>query len=238
VAANRWRSLVSRLGREGDWRGEVFERERRERPSRPCRLGPSSPPAPAPAAAVDKERRPSGSRRAAATREFEGGPSPPPSQAIPRSRRDLATPMGRGAVGAPPRNGQPGVRGRAWPSPDQGLPLSRRLTGGVLHREAAAQRQWGVRGRAWPSPEPCVPPLPPPLDKGRYPLESRRTAATRGFGGGLAPPPIHLLPLSRRRGRGGWGVRAVPTDPAARPSRRYRSDTYSCQAAAGKGAGG
>ena len=40
-------------------------------------------------------------------------------------------------------------------------------------------------------------------DRGRYPLGSRRAAATRGSGGGLGPPPSRFLPLFHRHGRGG-----------------------------------
>ena len=108
-----------------------------------------------------------------------------------------------------------------------------RLTGGGIRREAAEPRQLGGRGRAWPSPGQW-PPFTRYGPKEGSPSESRRAAAIRGFGGGLGPPPIHLLPLSRRGGRGGWGVRAAPTGQAARRSRRYRSDTYPCQAAAGE----
>ena len=69
--------------------------------------------------------------------------------------------------------------------------------------------------------------------KGRYPLDSDwKAAAPRqsgGPGGGLGPPPVHSLPLSRRRGRGGWGVRVSPAGPAARCGDRYRSESSPCQ---------
>ena len=82
----------------------------------------------------------------------------------------------------------------------------------------------GAPGR----PHPPAPAHMAMADKGRYRSGSGRAAATRGSGGGLGPPPDQFLPLSHRDGRGGWGVRADPADPAARCGCRFRTDTSPC----------
>ena len=111
--------------------------------------------------------------------------------------------------------------------------------GEALRRGRPRTGNTGVRGRARPSPGSFGPLLPQPPDRGRCPSGSSRAAATGGSGGGLGPPPIHLLPLSRRRGEGFGGVRAVPASPATRREDRFRSDTSPCQPPPrGKGLGG
>ena len=100
---------------------------------------------------------------------------------------------------------------------------------------SGSRRAAATRGRSWPPSEPVAPPFRSPSDRGRSPMGSGRAAATRGSGGGLGPPPDHVLPLSHRDGRGGWGVRAAPVNPAARCGCHFRTDTYPCQAAAGEG---
>ena len=110
------------------------------------------------------------------------------------------------------------------------LPLSRcRLTGVGSHRETAAPRLLGFRGRARPSPEPVASPLAPSPDRRRKPWKAtgkRPRGGKPGVRGRAWPSPELLLPLSRRRGRGGWGVGAAPADPVTTRGYRHPSDTY------------
>ena len=93
-----------------------------------------------------------------------------------------------------------------------------------------------ARGRAKPSPNPRVA-AARPLPNGHLPLPAVGGEGEQVIWGNQVPP-THVLPLSRRRGRGGWGVRAVPTLPAARCGCRFRTETSPCQPAGGGGGWG
>lgn len=86
-------------------------------------------------------------RRAGRAKPFTGG-------LHPLSRCDLLR-----ANGKRPCRGNPRVRERAWPTPDQWLPLSRRgLAEGGIHRSAAAPRQAGGSGEGLALPRACFSP--------------------------------------------------------------------------------
>ena len=89
-----------------------------------------------------------------------------------------------------------------------------------------------VRGRLDPPPG-SFPPFPPPWLGGEEFVGKRPRSGKWGFGGGLGPPLRQFLPLSRRRGRGGWGVRAISTNCAARRGCRCRSASLPCHSGDG-----
>ena len=151
-------------------------RVRRDRPH---------PPAPSPMAMADRGRYRWGSGRAAAVRGSGGGLGPPPDQLLPLSPRTLTG----GADQKRPRSGNPGVRGRAWPSPEPiAPPLPPSGRGG-----------WGVR---------AVPARPAATSRHRLqpkppPVRWRRERGSNGPGEGQALPRTSGLPR-----RGGFSMDA------------------------------
>ena len=208
--------------------------ERGFRASRLGRRGRPHPPAPSPAAAGEGEQQ---------NREE---PSPPPDPRIAAARRHSSRyfPLSAAAAGEGERAKQ--SQGRFWPAPGSHLPWR----GHFLIDTYPCQITMGegeniARGRPWPSPGPhfaaarptsngCLP-RSGGLTRGRI---HREAAAPRqnGVRGRAWPSPEAVAHPPRRRGRGGWGVRAAPVDSVARRGTRHRLDTSPCQAA-GEGAG-
>ncbi len=161
-------------GRPG---GVVGRRRRPERPAPAPTAGASAmgaangrvvrPPAPSPAAAADRERYPSGCGHGAANWGFGRELGPPLSLVRPLSRGGLTGGGVRSkAAGKPPRRGNPGVWGRAWPSPEPFSPPLPPL------RERGLGGEGGPGG---PGRETRI-----PLSLGYFPRSGRRER--RGWG--------------------------------------------------------